>query len=170
MIYTTGRKQGGTDTFRKNYFYDCDAGPSYSHTWVFLGDGHEDYLDIHQNMSYDMDQTNPFEPMPWMSNNCNVSGGCSATANVKLNCFGFDGLQCGYCQNTSYAGNIDFDTGTPGGSSSYVNDYEEMWSLLCPGVLPGPSPLPGSSELQTQLASKITSFGGTVPTCGPPDT
>ena len=170
MIYTTGRKAGGTDTFRKNYFYDCDAGPSYSHTWVFLGDGHEDYLDIHQNMSYDMDQTNPFEPNPWMSNNCSVTNGCSATANVKLNCFGFDGIECGYCQNTSYAGNIDFDTGTPGGSSSYVSDYEEMWSLLCPGVLPGPSPLPGSSELQTQLASKITSFGGTVPTCGPPDT
>ena len=58
------------------------------------------------------------------------------------------------------------EAGNPSGSASYVNDYEEMWSLLCPGVLPGPSPLPGASELQTRLASKITAFGGTVPSCG----
>jgi len=84
MIYTTGRKAGGTDTFRKNYFFDVDAQPTYSHTWVILGDGHEDYLDFHQNMAYNLRQTNGFEDPPFMSINCNLSRGCRATANVKL--------------------------------------------------------------------------------------
>ncbi|MCP4693346.1 MAG: hypothetical protein GY859_35220, partial [Desulfobacterales bacterium] len=164
MIYTTGRRAGGTDTFRKNYFYDVDALPTYSHTWVILGDGHEDYLDFHQNMAYNLQQINGFEDPPFMSNNCNVSGGCRATANVKLNS-PYSEMECGICQNTSYAGNIDFDSGAPGGSASYVAEYREMWTLLCPGRLPGPSPLPGSSDLQAALASKIAAFGGAVPTC-----
>jgi len=99
-----------------------------------------------------------------MSNNCSVTGGCIATANVKLNS-PYSSIECAECQNTSYAGNIDFDTGTPSGSASYVVQYQEMWLLLCPGKLPGPNLLPGASELQISLASKIAMFGGAVPTC-----
>ena len=96
MIYTTGRQAGGTDTFRKNYFYDVDAQPTYSHTWVILGDGHEDYLDFHQNMAYNLQQINGFEDPPFMSNNCNLSGGCRATANVKLNS-PYSAMECAAC-------------------------------------------------------------------------
>lgn len=165
MIYTTGRQAGGTDTFRKNYFYDVDALPTYSHTWVILGDGHEDYLDFHQNMAYNLQQINGFEDPPFMSNNCSVADGCRATANVKLNS-PYSQMECRICQNTSYAGNIDFDSGAPGGAASYVAEYREMWTLLCPGNLPGPSPLPGSSDLRAALGSKISAFGGAIPTCG----
>ena len=164
MIYTTGRKAGGTDSFNKNYFYDSDPTATGSQTWVILGDGHEDYLDFHQNMIFNVLEGGGLEPSPIMSNNCSVANGCRATANVVENST-HAGLECGICQNPSYAGNIDFDSGSPDGSSSFVNEYEEMWSLLCPGALPGPSPLPGSSTLQSSLASKIISFGGTVPTC-----
>ncbi len=164
MIYTTGRKAGATDSFNKNYFYDSDPTATGSQTWVILGDGHEDYLDFHQNMIFNVLEGGGLEPSPIMSNNCSAANGCRATANVVENST-HAGLECGICQNPSYAGNIDFDSGSPGGSSSFVNEYEEMWSLLCPGALPGPSPLPGSSTLQSSLASKIISFGGTVPTC-----
>jgi len=164
MIYTTGRQAGGTDTFRKNYFYDVDALPTYSHTWVILGDGHEDYLDFHQNMAYNLQQINGFEDPPFMSINCNLSGGCRATANVKLNS-PYSEMECPGCQNASYAGNIDFDSGAPGGSAAYVAEYQEMWALLCPGSLPGPTPLPGAVEMQTNLAGVITRLGGTVPSC-----
>ena len=164
MIYTTGRKSGGRDTFRKNYFYDVDARPTYSQTWVILGDGHEDYLDFHQNMAWNLQQTNGFEDPPFMSNNCNLTGGCSANANVKLNSQ-YSAMECTVCQNTSYAGNIDFDSASPAGSASYVAKYQEMWELLCPGKLPGPNPLPGASSLQDRLAKKINAFGGTVPSC-----
>lgn len=160
MIYTTGRKKGGTDTFRKNYFYDVDARPTFSHTWVILGDGHEDYLDFHQNMAYNLYQIDGFEDPPFMSNNCNIPGGCSATANVKLNS-PFSEMECGVCGNTSYAGNIDFDTGSPTGSAGYVNDYKEMYSLLASGQLPGPDLLPGSAELMDSLSVIIKIFDPT---------
>jgi len=165
FIYTTGRTAGGTDTFRRNYFYDVDARPTFSHTWVILGDGHEDYLDFHQNMAFNLYQIGGFEDAPFMSNNCNLSGGCRATANVMLSC-AFSEMECGVCQNTAYAGNIDFDAGTPGGSADHVGAYQAMWKLLCPGNLPGPRPLPGASLLQAALAAKIVAFGGTVPACG----
>ncbi len=162
MLYTTGRQAGGTNTFRKNYFYDVDARPTYSQTWVILGDGHEDYLDFHQNMAYNLQQIDGFEDPPFMSINANVSG--RATANVKLNS-PYSAMECPSCENVSYAGNIDFDSGTPGGSASYLAEYQEMWTLLCPGNLPGPSSLPGADALQAALASKIIEFGGTVPAC-----
>jgi len=165
IIYTTGRQSGGTDTFRKNYFYDVDALPTYSHTWVILGDSHEDYLDFHQNMAYNLNQINGYEDPPFMSNNCNVSEGCRATANIKLDS-PYAAMECDYCQNPSYAGNIDFDSAAPSGSAAYVAEYEEMWTLLCSGNLPGPSPLPGADALQSALAAKINTFGGSVPTCG----
>jgi len=164
MLYTTGRGAGGTDTFRANYFFDVDALPTYSHTWVILGDGHEDYLDFHQNMAYNLQQINGFEDPPFMSINCNQQAGCRATANVKLNS-PYSEMECEGCENASYAGNIDFDSGTPAGSADFVEQYREMWSLLCPGALPGQEPLPGASELQTELASKISEFGGKIPTC-----
>ncbi|HEC62618.1 MAG TPA: right-handed parallel beta-helix repeat-containing protein [bacterium] len=164
MIYTTGRQAGGTNTFRKNYFYDVDALPTYSHTWVILGDGHEDYLDFYQNMAYNLQQINGYEDPPFMSINCNLSGGCRGTANVILNS-PYSEMECDYCQNASYAGNIDFDSGRPGGSASYVTEYQEMWALLCPDNLPGPNPLPGANALQAALASKISLFGGSTPTC-----
>ncbi|MBT4521318.1 MAG: right-handed parallel beta-helix repeat-containing protein [Halieaceae bacterium] len=164
MIYTTGRQSGGKDSIRKNYFYDVNAQTTFSHTWVLLGDGHEDYLDFSQNMAYNLKQTNGFEDPPFMSNNCSVTGGCSAMANVKLNS-AYSSMECAVCQNTNYAGNIDFDAGTPSGSASYVTQYQEMWSLLCPGNMPGPNPLPGAEELQASLATTINAFGGAVPTC-----
>jgi hypothetical protein len=166
MIYTTGRKKGATDTFRKNYFYDVDAQPTLSHTWVILGDGQEDYLDFHQNMVYNLSQTNGFEDPPMMSNNCNLVGGCKANANVKLQST-YSTMECAICENTSYAGNVDLDIGTPAGSATYITEYQEMWSLLCPGVLPAPTSgvLNGASEMQSKLSSKITELGGTVPSC-----
>jgi hypothetical protein len=164
MIYTTGRQAGGTITIRKNYFYDVDALPTFSHTWVILGDGHEDYLGFHQNMAFDLQQINGYEDPPLMSINCNIVEGCRATANLKLNS-PYSEMECAECQNASYAGNIDFDTGTPSGSASYLAEYQELWSLLCPGNLPGPDPLPGASEFQTRLASTIEGFGGVVPSC-----
>lgn len=164
MIYTTGRKGGETSTIRKNYFYDVDAQPTFSHTWVILGDGHEDFLDFHQNMGYNLNQVNGFEDPPFFSNNCETPNGCRAYANVKLNS-PYSEMECTVCQNTHYAGNIDFDNSSPSGSSTYLNEYIEMWNLLCPGILPGPNPLPGSTELQAELGNKITAFGGSVPTC-----
>ncbi len=166
MIYTTGRKQGATDTFRRNYFYDVDAQPTFSHTWVILGDGHEDYLDFHQNMVFNLSQTNGYEDPPMMSNNCNLAGGCKANANVKLQS-SYSTMECSICENTAYAGNIDFDTEAVTGSVSYLKDYQEMWSLLCPGILPAPSDgmLAGANELQAKLAGKIKSFGGEIPSC-----
>lgn len=164
MIYTTGRQAGGTITIRKNYFYDVDGLPTYSHTWVILGDGHEDYLGFHQNMAFDLQQINGYEDPPFMSINCNVSEGCRATANLKLNS-PYSEMECAECQNASYAGNIDFDSGTPSGSASFLAEYQEMWSLLCPGALPGPDPLPGAIEFQTVLATTIKDFGGSVPSC-----
>ncbi|MEQ6122893.1 T9SS type A sorting domain-containing protein [Pseudotenacibaculum sp. MALMAid0570] len=163
MIYTTGRKSGETSTIRKNYFYDVDALPTYSHTWVILGDGHEDFLDFHQNMGYNLNQINGYEDPPFFSNNCNLPNGCRANSNVKLNS-PYSEMECSVCQNPSYSGTIDFDNSSPSGSASSLNDYIEMYSLLC-GNLPGPSPLPGSSELRTALAQKIQEFGGTVPNC-----
>lgn len=164
MIYTTGRQAGATDTFRKNYFFDVDALPTYSHTWVILGDGHEDYLDFHQNMAFNLNQINGFEDPPFFSNNCNVSAGCRATANVKLNS-PYAEMECGGCENTSYAGNIDFDTGNPAGSAEFIAEYQEMWGLLCTGRLPGPNPLPGAGELQSRLGDIIAQFGGILPSC-----
>jgi hypothetical protein len=163
-IYTTGRQAGATDTFRKNYFFDVDALPTYSHTWVILGDGHEDYLDFHQNMAYNLNQINGFEDPPFFCNNCYLSGGCRASANVKLNS-PYAEMECEGCENTSYAGNIDFDTGKPSGSADFVAAYQEMRALLCPGVLPGPNPLPGAADLQARLGNVIAQFGGAQPTC-----
>lgn len=164
MIYTTGRRGGETSYIRKNYFVDVDAFPTYSHTWIVLGDGHEDYLDIHQNMAYNLNQNNGFEDPPFLSNNCEVANGCRAFANVKLNS-PYSAMECGVCQNTHYAGNIDFDNSSPAGSSNYLNEYLEMWNLLCPGNLPGPNPLPGRVQLQEAIGNKITAFGGTIPNC-----
>ena len=165
MIYTTGRKSGETSTIRKNYFYDVDAQPTFSQTWVILGDGFEDYMDFHQNMAYNLNQINGFEDPPFFSNNCEQPNGCRANANVKLNS-PYSEMECSYCQNPSYSGTIDFDNSSPSGSANQLNEYLEMWLLLCPGKLPGPNPLPGSSALQTQLANKIIEFGGAVPDCG----
>ncbi len=167
MIYTTGRKKGATDTIRKNYFFDVSALPTYSHTWVVLGDGHEDYLDFHQNMAYNLQQAGGFEETPFMSNNCNVSGGCRAFANVKLNS-PYSSMECDICTGTSYGGNIDFDTGNPSGSAAYLAQYIEMYRLLCTRGLPGPKPLPGAEDIKTNLADVITGYGGTLPDCSSP--
>jgi len=166
MIYTTGRKKGATDTFRKNYFYDVDAQPTFSHTWVILGDGHEDYLDFHQNMVFNLSQTNGFEDPPMMSNNCNLTGGCRANANIKFQST-YSSMECDVCQNTAYDGNVDFDVGTPSGQAKYLPEYQEMWSLLCPGILPAPKSgdLKGANEIQRNLANEIIKLGGIVPSC-----
>jgi len=166
MIYTTGRKTGETSTIRKNYFYDVDPQLTFSQSWVILGDGFEDYLDFHQNMGYNLIEINGFEDPPFFSNNCSQPNGCAAYANAKLNS-PFSVFECSYCENPSYSGNIDFDNSSPSGSAAHLNEYIEMWLLLCSGVLPGPSTLPGSEAFQTQLGNKILEFGGTLPDCDP---
>ncbi len=156
MIYTTGRKAGSTDYFNRNYFFDVNPNDTDCHTWVILGDGHEDYSDFHQNMMVNLRMFNDFESPALINQNCNDGGNCRATANVSLNCT-HDGLE-GAALNTSYAGNVNFDSSNPGGSADFVNDYKEMYDLLASGQLPGPDPLPGSMALMEKLYQLILKY------------
>lgn len=178
FIYNTGRTTGGKDYFNKNYFYDSDATTTFSHTWVMLGDGFADSAQFNQNVTFNLDQTNPYEEIPWVSNNCDVivdeqsiPGDCLANANIKLNCPGYIKMECDECRGVNYAGNIDFDFGTPAGDAAFLNDYIEIYQRLCAGGMPTPpgassdTQLPGAAEVQAKLAEKIVAFGGTVPTC-----
>lgn len=179
LIYNTGRTTGGKDYFNKNYFYDADATTAFAHTWVMLGDGFADSAQFNQNVTYNLNQINPYEEIPWISNNCDVvtndgqsiPGECLANANIKLNCPGFIKMECDECRGVNYAGNIDFDFGTPSGDAAFLNDYIAIYQRLCAGGLPTPpgvsnsTQLPGAAEVQAKLAEKIVAFGGTVPSC-----
>jgi hypothetical protein len=121
---------------------------------------------VAENRSDMLQQINGYEDPPFMSINCNISEGCRATANIKLNS-PYSEMECAECQNTSYAGNIDFDAPNPSGEAALLSKYEEMNDLLCTGSLPGPQPLPGAAELQANLAGVIARLGGSSPSCVP---
>ena len=170
IIYTSGGKFNETNYLQLNYFYDCDPAPN---TQLLYADTYMDHMHANKNMMHNVQIGNGSTEayilfdvfcnwQDWNVQHGNQQG--YVNANVEQNS-SYGGYTYGMYINTD--GNIDLDDNNPNGSSSFVNDYEEIYSTLCPGQLPGPDPLPGASAMQTDLASKITAFGGTVPDCAP---
>ena len=168
IIYTSGGKFNETNYLQLNYFYDCDPQPN---TQLLYADTYMDHMHANKNMMHNVQIGNGtgeeyvlFDVFcnwqDWNVQHGNQQG--YVNANVEQNS-SYGGYTYGMFIDTD--GNIDLDDDNPGGSASFVNDYEEMYALLCPGILPGPSPLPGAAQMQANLASKITEFGGTLPSC-----
>ncbi len=169
VIYLTGTKYMATEYIRKNYFYDCQVNgtdPDGYDTWLLLGDGFQDYALAEQNMVHNFQAgDSDIEAAEIWNLNCNEpSGECWAKANVIQNS-SFSLMDNIFARRSFYLGDVDFDLPDPTGDVAVLSKYEEMWTLLCPGVLPGPSPLPGAAEMQANLATLITGLGGTVSTC-----
>ena len=105
------------------------------------------------------------EPAEIWNLNCNEpSGECWAKANI-IQDSSFSLMDNIHARRSFYLGDVDFDGPDPNGDVAVLAKYEEMWPLLCPGVLPGPSPLPGAAEMRTNLATLIDQLGGVVPMC-----
>jgi hypothetical protein len=160
VIYTSGDKHNETNTFRLNYIYNLSPGD----TQFLYQDSYADNIDILKNMLHNA-QMNAEEGVIF-----------DVYINTEFPATGRGLVRSNVIQNSSYwslvlgtalqqAGNMDLSSGNPGGGAAYVNDYIEMYRLLCPGNLPGPNPLPGAAEMRSKLAAKITAFGGAVPVC-----
>ncbi|MCP4661726.1 MAG: hypothetical protein GY856_40510 [bacterium] len=165
----SGLSDRGDEYIRKNYFYDCQVNgtePNGYDTWLLLGDGFQDYALAEQNMVHNFQAGDSgIEAAEIWNLNCNEPNGeCWAKANVIRNS-SFSLMDNTFARRSYYLGDVDFDSPGSAGDVAVLSKYEEMWSLLCPGVLPGPSPLPGAAEMQTNLATLINLLGGTVSTC-----
>jgi len=177
VIYTSGGKRNETNWLQLNYVYDETPLPN---TQILYADTYMDNLEVLKNMFYNVQigevetPTEFYEGYNVLEVFCNWQdwdvnyGGRGLVRSNAIKDSSFYTFIVGMF--TQEEGNIDFDSGSPGGDAANVTDYEEMYLTLCPGNLPGPSPLPGATSMQSSLASKITQFGGTVPSCGPPDT
>ena len=160
LWYCSGGTRNTKNTLQKNYSYDS---PTHF-TQGLYADSYMDSLDVKQNMTHNGDNFISWDMNLWYEDGVDYGGFGLVQSNIIQNSM-IDVFAGGFFPRQ--VGDIGNIIEGVGGAAAQVADYEEMYALLCPGVLPGPNQLPGAVEMQTTLASKIIQFGGTVPVCGP---
>ncbi len=163
-VYVSGMQRSATNYLERNYVYD--SADNVQSNMAFYSDSDQDNCEYVGNMIHNLEiGDDPPFPMyavyaQWPeSEPPDADGRILLRANLtEDSTFGdhVDGL------GVLEEGNI---VNGSGGSAAYLDIYQAMYSTLCPDAAVPGSPWPGSSMVQSTLATKIVSFGGPAPTC-----
>lgn len=167
-----------TNYVRLNYFYDVTPFDTQLH----YQDDYTHNINIEKNLIYNYRLNVPDEGALWdmyLWDNLTppeyqvTTGSGIVQSNAVMNST-YDiyvgGVERG---NLAVQGNLDLSSGDPAwqGSADYLNDYIEMYNLLCdvPMIVPTDVTPSGVAQFKSGLGAKITALGGTVPTCSGTD-
>lgn len=162
--YISGIQKGQTNYFSYNYIYD-----SFDHSvndYAWYNDMDQDACEEIGNMVNGVlaagkgAETTPLLlcSAGWAESENPGTGTILLQANVSINC-----TYLQHTMGTDYTEQGAIKNGT-GGSAAYVSNYEQSYAAICPGNIAGMT-LPGYSQMQSFLESKIIQFGGTIPNC-----
>ena len=158
IVYISGATYNRTNYLRLNYFMNCDPQPN---TQLLYADTYMDHMHANQNMIYNVKIGNePGEAYVLFDVFCNWQDWDVQHGNQQ----GY--VQANVAKSTSYggfaygkfidvSGNVDLDRSSSKAAAEHLDYYREMLNTLDIGELPGPSPLPGSSEIKNGLEDII---------------
>ncbi len=169
-IYSSGGTYQQTNTLQLNYLFDIRP----KDTQLYYQDDYAENIDVLKNMVHNYGLADPQEGVlfdTYLFPEAPATGRGLIQSNAVQSAT-YDFLVGGVDRgNVTVQGNIDFTSNNPAGDAAYVNDYIEMYNVLCevPTIVPAGVSVSGLETFKSNLGAKISGFGGTVPTCSSPN-